>query len=29
MIVWNHLSFSDNYLWYYDGTRIYFEDPAV
>jgi len=28
-IVWNHLSFSDNYLWYYDGTQFYFDDPAV
>ncbi|MDD3642921.1 MAG: alpha-amylase family glycosyl hydrolase, partial [Candidatus Krumholzibacteria bacterium] len=28
-IVWNHFSFSDNYLWYYDGTQIYFDDPAV
>jgi len=28
-IVWNHFSFSDNFLWYYDGTQIYFDDPAV
>jgi 1,4-alpha-glucan branching enzyme len=28
-IVWNHFSYSDNYLWYYDGTQIYFDDPAV
>ncbi len=21
-IVWNHFSFSDNYLWYYDGSQI-------
>jgi 1,4-alpha-glucan branching enzyme len=28
-IVWNHFSFTDNYLWYYDGTQIYFDDPAV
>lgn len=28
-IVWNHFSFNDNYLWYYDGTQIYFDDPAV
>jgi len=28
-IVWNHVSFSDNFLWYYDGTQIYFDDPAV
>ncbi|HER44508.1 MAG TPA: hypothetical protein ENO08_08625, partial [Candidatus Eisenbacteria bacterium] len=28
-IVWNHFSFSDNYLWYYDGTQFYFDDPAA
>ncbi len=28
-IVWNHFSFSDNFLWWYDGTQIYFDDPAV
>ncbi|MBN2566424.1 MAG: alpha amylase C-terminal domain-containing protein, partial [Candidatus Eisenbacteria bacterium] len=28
-IVWNHFSFSDNFLWYYDGTQTYFDDPAV
>ena len=28
-IVWNHFSATDNYLWYYDGTQIYFDDPAV
>jgi 1,4-alpha-glucan branching enzyme len=28
-IVWNHFSTTDNYLWYYDGTQIYFDDPAV
>lgn len=28
-IVWNHFSFSDNFLWNYDGTQIYFDDPAV
>ena len=28
-IVWNHFSTNDNYLWYYDGTQIYFDDPAV
>ncbi len=28
-IVWNHFSFTDNYLWFYDGTQIYFDDPAV
>jgi 1,4-alpha-glucan branching enzyme len=28
-IIWNHFSFNDNYLWYYDSTQIYFDDPAV
>jgi 1,4-alpha-glucan branching enzyme len=28
-IVWNHFSYSDNFLWYYDGTQFYFDDPAV
>jgi 1,4-alpha-glucan branching enzyme len=28
-IVWNHFSFSDNFLWNYDGTQSYFDDPAV
>jgi 1,4-alpha-glucan branching enzyme len=28
-IVWNHFSPTDNYLWYYDGGQIYFDDPAV
>jgi len=28
-IVWNHFSFNDNYLWYYDGTQFYFDDPAI
>jgi 1,4-alpha-glucan branching enzyme len=28
-IVWNHFSFNDNFLWYYDGTQTYFDDPAV
>jgi 1,4-alpha-glucan branching enzyme len=28
-IVWNHFSFTDNFLWYYDGTQIYFDTPAV
>ncbi|HEY3242396.1 MAG TPA: alpha amylase C-terminal domain-containing protein [Phycisphaerae bacterium] len=27
-IVDNHLNFSDNYLWQYDGTQIYFANPA-
>jgi len=28
-IVWNHFSYSDNFLWYYDGSQIYFDTPAV
>ncbi len=28
-IVWNHLSYSDNFLWNYDGTQCYFDDPAI
>ncbi len=28
-IVWNHFSPTDNYLWYYDGSQIYFDSPAV
>ena len=28
-IVWNHFSYSDNFLWDYDGTQIYFDDPDV
>lgn len=27
-IVWNHFSPTDNYLWYYDGNQIYFDDPS-
>lgn len=28
-IVPNHFSPSDNFLWYYDGQQVYFDDPAV
>jgi 1,4-alpha-glucan branching enzyme len=28
-IVWNHFSHDDNFLWDYDGTQFYFDDPAV
>ncbi len=28
-IVWNHFSFTDNFLWYYDGTQQWFETPDV
>lgn len=28
-VVWNHFSPTDNYLWDYDGTQIYFDSPAA
>ncbi len=28
-LVWNHFSATDNYLWNYDGSQIYFDTPAV
>ncbi|MBL8880165.1 MAG: alpha amylase C-terminal domain-containing protein [Phycisphaerales bacterium] len=28
-IVWNHFSPTDNFLWQYDGTQIYFDSPPV
>jgi 1,4-alpha-glucan branching enzyme len=28
-VVWNHVSATDNYLWNYDGSQIYFDTPAV
>ncbi len=28
-IVWNHFSGTDNYLWNYVGSQIYFDNPAV
>jgi 1,4-alpha-glucan branching enzyme len=28
-ICYNHFSNDGNYLWYYDGTQIYFDNPAV
>ena len=28
-IVWNHFDFTDNYLWNYDGTQIYYDDPPT
>jgi 1,4-alpha-glucan branching enzyme len=28
-IVWNHVSITDNILWNYDGTQIYFDSPPV
>ncbi|MCK4659567.1 MAG: alpha amylase C-terminal domain-containing protein [Phycisphaerae bacterium] len=27
-VVYNHLSYNGNYLWWYDGSQIYFDDPA-
>lgn len=28
-IVWNHFSVSENFLWNYDGSQIYFDSPHV
>jgi len=28
-VVYNHFSFDGNYLWWYDGGQIYFDNPAV
>lgn len=28
-IVWNHVSPTDNHLWNYDGSQIYFDTPVV
>ncbi|MFQ5805285.1 MAG: alpha amylase C-terminal domain-containing protein, partial [Phycisphaerae bacterium] len=28
-ICWNHFSPTDNYLWYYDGSQIYFRTPDM
>ncbi len=28
-ICYNHFSNGGNYLWYYDGTQVYFDNPAV
>lgn len=28
-IVWNHFSSTDNFLWNFDGTQIYFDTPSV
>ncbi|QOJ15561.1 MAG: alpha amylase C-terminal domain-containing protein [Planctomycetia bacterium] len=28
-IVWNHFSGSDNFLWNYDGTQFWFDDPSA
>ena len=28
-VVYNHFSYSGNFMWYYDGSQSYFDDPAV
>lgn len=28
-IVWNHVDASDNHLWQYDGSQMYFDNPDV
>ncbi|MBX3359022.1 MAG: alpha amylase N-terminal ig-like domain-containing protein [Phycisphaeraceae bacterium] len=28
-VVWNHVSSSDNFLWNFDGTQLYFDSTAV
>ncbi len=28
-IVWNHFAASGNFMWWYDGSQTYFDDPAV
>ncbi len=28
-VVFNHFSVGGNFMWYYDGTQIYFDNPAV
>ncbi len=28
-IVWNHFDGNENYLWNYDGSQIYFDNPVV
>ncbi len=28
-IVWNHFSVSENFLWDYDGSQIYFDSPHI
>lgn len=28
-VVWNHVSISDNFLWNYDGTQLYFDAAPV
>ncbi len=28
-IVWNHFSPTDNFMWNYDGSQLYFDSPAI
>jgi len=28
-VVWNHFSPSDNFMWSYDGSQIYYDTPAI
>ncbi len=28
-IVWNHISGSDNFLWFYTGQQVFFDNPAI
>jgi 1,4-alpha-glucan branching enzyme len=28
-VVWNHFSVSDNFLWTYDSSQLFFDSPAV
>jgi 1,4-alpha-glucan branching enzyme len=28
-VCYNHFSYSGNFMWYYDGTQIYFDTPSV
>jgi len=28
-VVWNHFSSSDNFLWQFDGTQVYYDNPNV
>jgi 1,4-alpha-glucan branching enzyme len=28
-VVWNHFSSSDNFLWFFDGTQVYYDNPNV
>ncbi len=28
-VVWNHFSNSDNFMWNYDGSQIYFDSPTA